>query len=257
MRFVVLNYHIFKNAGMSVEEILDRNFGERFTRLDGPDPNARLDDDKLLDFLDSNPDTEAVSSHQIRYPMPAAADFLFFDICFLRDPLDRIRSMYDYAREKPIEGDPLSEMAISLELRPFVEVILSDMPEWICEMQTVFLAGEDCPRDTQLEQATRTMLQASFVGVVDSFPKSIAAGEYFLRPIFAGFRCATAAVNVSRGLHGTLQTRKQRLKEVCGDTLYEELVTRNEMDLQLVARARAEVDERFRIASEQGFDRDT
>src|SRR5262252_8533880 len=112
MRSVILNYHIFKNAGMSLEEILDRNFGERFARFDGPDQNARVDNTVLLEFLDRNGHLEAVSSHQIRHPIPAIPGFLFFDVCFLRDPLDRIRSMYDYARVKPIDGDPLSAMAL-------------------------------------------------------------------------------------------------------------------------------------------------
>jgi hypothetical protein len=254
MRFVILNYHIFKNAGMSLEEILDRNFGERFTRFDAPDRNARVDNAVLLDFLDRNGHLEAVSSHQIRYPIPAVPGFLFFDVCFLRDPLDRIRSMYDYARVKPLEGDPLSEMAVSLELRSFIERVLSDMPDWICDMQSAFLAGEENPRDVQLQRATRTMLQASFVGVVDRFAESIAAGEYFLRPVFAGFRSASAEVNVSKGLEGTVEERKRRLRDVCGERLYTELVRRNELDLELVERARVEVDRRFKVASGRRFD---
>jgi hypothetical protein len=240
VRFVILNYHIFKNAGMSLEEILDRNFGERLTRFDGADRNARIDNRALLDLLDRNSEIEAFSSHQIRYPMPAAPGFLFFDICFLRDPLDRIRSMYDYSRVKPIEGDALSEMALSMDLPPFIERVLSEMPDWICNMQTEFLGGE---------ASTRTMLQASFLGVVDRFAESIAAGEYFLRPVFAGFRCGSAEVNVSRGLEGTLEHRKLRLRDVCGERLYSELVRRNELDLALVERARLEVERRFRVAS--------
>jgi hypothetical protein len=249
MRFVILNYHIFKNAGMSVEEILDRNFGERLARFDGADRNARIDNRSLLDFLVRRGHIEAFSSHQIRYPLPAAPGFLFFDVCFLRDPLDRIRSMYDYARVKPLEGDPLSEMALNMDLRSFVERVLSEMPDWICEMQTGFLAGDEYSREAQLEQATRTMLQCSFVGIVDRFAESIAAGEYFLRPVFAGFRCASAEVNVSSGLESTLEKRKQRLREACGDRLYEELVRRNAMDLELVERARVEVDRRFSRSS--------
>ncbi len=251
MRFVILNYHIFKNAGMSVEEILDRNFGERFVRFDGADRNAHLDNATLLDYLDQNPHVEAVSSHQIRYPMPVVPGFLFFDVCFLRDPLDRIRSMYDYARVKPLEGDPLSDMALSMDLRSFVVRVLSDMPDWICEMQTSFLAGEEGSSADRLDRATRIVMQSSFLGVVDRFAESIAAGEYFVRPVIAGFRCANAEVNVSKGLRGSLDNRKQRLREVCGDSLYAELVCRNQLDFQLVERARAEVDRRFRIASGQ------
>jgi len=46
-----------------------------------------------------------------------------------------------------------------------------------------------------------------------------------------------------------LEKRKQRLREACGDRLYEELVRRNAMDLELVERARVEVDRRFSRSS--------
>jgi hypothetical protein len=255
MRFVILHYHIFKNAGMSIEDILDRNFGERFCRLDGPDRNGRIVTAGLLSFLLGNSHMQAVSSHQFRYPMPRVPGFLFFDLCFLRDPLDRIRSMYDYSREKPAEGDPLSELAARHTLGGFVEQVLSRLPHQACNAQTSFLDGDDVPArdlgDDHLKRATRTMLQTSFLGVVDRFEQSLAAGEFFLRPVFAGLRCATSAVNVSGGTLncGTLDQRKRRLQEACGEKLYAALVSGNALDLELLNRARAEVERRFKQTS--------
>ena len=46
----------------------------------------------LLALLNSNPHLKAVSSHQIRYPVPQVRGLMFFDLCFLRDPIDRILS---------------------------------------------------------------------------------------------------------------------------------------------------------------------
>lgn len=253
MRFVILHYHIFKNAGMSIEEILDRNFGERFCRFDSPDRDGRITNADLLSFLDRNAQLQAISSHQIRYPMPTAAGFLFFDLCFLRDPIDRIRSMYDYAREKPVEGDPVSEIANRLDLRGFVEHLLSHMPNWACDVQVDFLAGDNVPRHTfgktHLDRAIRTMMQTSFLGVVDCFEQSLAAGEFFLRSVFAALHRAKPAVNVSKGLDATCEERKFRLREACGERLYTELVSRNALDLELVDRARTEVERRFSLAS--------
>jgi hypothetical protein len=249
MRFVILHYHIFKNAGTSLEDILDHNFSGRFARFDGPDRNTRVDNTWLLSFLTRNPHLQAISSHQIRYPVPAASGFVFFDACFLRDPLDRVRSMYDYVREKPDERDPLSDLALNLDLSGFVERMLSDMPDWICDVQTRLLAGRGTPVDTRLDRAMQTMLRTSFLGVVDRFEESLTAGEFFLRAAFPGLRCRTAVVNASRGLEGTLEDRKRRLREACGEILYKDLVHRNASDLQLVERARLEVERRFRIAS--------
>jgi hypothetical protein len=247
MRFVLLHYHIYKNAGMSVQEFLDRNFGERFCRLDTRDPNGRVDNTGLLAFLNGNDRLQAVSSHQIRYPVPAVPGLLFFDLVFLRDPLDRVRSMYDYARAKPVEGDPVSDLASRFDLGGFVEHLLSRMPQWVCDAQVDHLAGG--AGRNELERATRTILQSSLPGVVDCLEQSLAAGKFFLRPVFPGLRCAAPAVNVSRGLEGTVIERNRRLREACGNRLYAELEARNSLDLELVKRARAEVERRFSLAS--------
>ena len=247
MRFVLLHYHIYKNAGMSVEEVLDRNFGERFCRLDSPDPNGRVENAELIGFLEQNPHLEAVSSHQLRYPVPAAPGFLFFDISFLRDPLDRVRSIYDYAREKPVPGDKVSDLANQLEPAAFINHLLARMPHWICNAQVDFLAGGT--GRNALEQATHRILQASFLGVVDLFEQSLAAAKFFLRPVFPGLRCPVPAVNVSRGLEGSLAERKSRLRDACGSRLYAELEARNTLDLELLDRARTEVLRRFNRAS--------
>src|ERR1035437_7651830 len=83
MRYLILHYHIYKNAGMSIEDTLDRNFGERFCRLDTADRNGRIANVDLLAYLNENAHVLALSSHQIRYPVPSAPGIFFFDLCFL------------------------------------------------------------------------------------------------------------------------------------------------------------------------------
>jgi hypothetical protein len=51
MRYVLVHYHILKNAGTTVEYILDRSFGENWTRFDAPDRNGVLTSKCLLSFL--------------------------------------------------------------------------------------------------------------------------------------------------------------------------------------------------------------
>lgn len=253
MRYLILHYHIYKNGGMSIEDTLDRNFGERFCRLDTADQNGRLSNADLLAYLNGNAHVQALSSHQIRYPVPAAPGFFFFDLCFLRDPLDRIRSIYDYTREKPVEGDQVSELASRLDLGDFVAQLMSRMPHWCCDVQVGFLAGGTDPPHTlgksHIERASRTVLQTSFLGVVDRFDQSLIAGEFFLRPVFPGLHCTASRLNTTNGLDGTLAERKRQLRDACGDRLYAELESRNALDLELVNYARAEVERRFRLAS--------
>lgn len=63
-RFVVVHYHFFKNAGSTIESILEREFGGEFATLHG----------------------------------------LTADLCFIRHPLDRLQSMYSYLRKANTAG---------------------------------------------------------------------------------------------------------------------------------------------------------
>src|SRR5579864_4241939 len=141
MRFVILHYHFLKNAGMTVEDILHRSFGAGFLSFDTPDRDGHVSTEALLELLNRNPLLKAVSSHQIRYPVPRVRDFLFFDLCFLRDPIDRVRSTYDYFREKPSPGDPVSDFASALPLGPFIERLIQEMPWHVNDGQVNLLAN--------------------------------------------------------------------------------------------------------------------
>jgi hypothetical protein len=248
MRFVILHYHFLKNAGTSIESILDRSFGGYFTTLDSPDRDGHVSNDQLLELLRGNPLLRAVSSHQIRYPMPRVPGFFFFDICFLRDPIDRIRSMYDYFRDKPAEGDAVSQLACESTLGAFIAGLVEQMPWYVNDAQVNLLANgiaNDPPTAQDFDRAVAGMLRTSFLGVVDCIDRSLLAGQYFLRPIFPELNCASEAVNVSRGLESTLSGRIAKVKDACEPRVYEELLRLNSLDLKLLSLARAEVDRRF------------
>ena len=251
MRFVILHYHIFKNAGSTIENILDAYFGERFCRLDTPDPNACISNSAVLSHLESNPQIGAISSHQIRHPVPMAPGFLFFDLCFLRDPLDRIGSIYHYLREKPVENDPLSDLAIRCDLRDFIIRVMEHMPQYVDNVQVNLLAngtsGYRSPSQQDFDCAVERMLDTSFLGVVDCFDESLVAGQYLLNPVFPGFDCAQPPVNASQRLGESFSSRLSSMEESCGEQVFAELQRLNALDSELVSRARAEVARRLEM----------
>ena len=244
MRFVILHYHIFKNAGSTVEDILDHSFGDRFGSLETPVGGGLISNPDLVRYLDAHPAVRAFSSHQIRYPMPQAPGYLFFDICFLRDPLDRLRSFYDYFRQKPNAADPMSDLANRSSLGYFAAGMIRDHSLFIRNNQVNLLAcggDSDEPDERDLDVAVRRVMSASFLGVVDCFEQSAVAGRDALRCVFPELDCARPAVNVSRGMQGTVASRIAELKEACRPDVYEELLRITELDRRLVELARAEV----------------
>jgi hypothetical protein len=253
MRFVILHYHFLKNAGTSIENILHRSFGGYFTTIDTPDREGEVSTDALLALLKGNSLLKAVSSHQFRYPKPRVPGFLFFDVCFLRDPIDRIRSMYDYFREKPVPGDPVSDVANQSNLGEFMARAIERMPWYVNDAQVNLLANgtaNDPPTDEDFNRAVAGMLRTSFLGVVDRFQHSLIAGQHFLRPVFPELDCAPEAAapeaaNVSGGLESTLLERIAKVRDACDPAVYAELVRLNALDAKLLSLARAEVDRRF------------
>lgn len=247
MRFVILHYHIFKNAGSTIEDILDHSFGDRFGRLETGVDGGLIANPELVRFLDARPGLCAFSSHQIRYPLPETPGYLFFDVCFLRDPLDRLRSFYDYFRQRPNPADPMSDLANGSTLGDFVAGMIRDHSLFIRNNQVNLLAcggDSDDPCERDLELAIRRMMTTSFLGVVDCFEESATAGAFALRPAFPELDCARPAVNVSRGMQGTVADRIAELREACGPDVFNELLRITARDRRLVDLARAEVKRR-------------
>jgi len=247
MRLVILHYHLFKNAGSTIEDILDHSFGGRFGSFETPADRGVLSNDALLGYLEERPGVVAFSSHQIRYPMPVAPGCLFFDICFVRDPLDRLRSFYDYFRQRPNPADPMSDLANSMTLGDFVETMIRGQPLFVRNNQVNLLAccgDSDEPGEQDLELAIRRMRACAFPGVVDDFEQSVAVGAERLRQAFPELDCQRPAVNVSRGMQGTVADRVVELQAACRPEVFEELVRMTALDRRLVEAVRAEVERR-------------
>ncbi len=248
MRFVLLHYHFLKNAGMTVFAFLMRSFGDGCAEVDTPDRDGHVACADLLALLERKPEVKAVTSHQIRYPVPAVPGYIFFDLCFLRDPIDRLRSMYYYFRAKPQPGDPVSDFACSSGMGDFLAQMVDRMPWYIADAQVNLIANgiaNDIPTEHDLERALARVLNTSFLGVVDMYTESLIAGQYFLNPVFPELDCAERPVNVSRGMEKTLAARVAEVEAACDPAVWAEVLRLNRLDLRLLETARGEVARRL------------
>ena len=84
-RPIIIHYHLFKNAGTSVDAILQRNFGARWTSREYP---PRSTPDAARSFLAANPHIAALSSHTLPLPPPDIPDAEILPILFIRHPLE-------------------------------------------------------------------------------------------------------------------------------------------------------------------------
>ena len=251
-RWVVLHYHIFKNAGCTVDAILQRHFGDDFVALHGDSDDARLCSDDVARLLRDDPDVRAITSHHLRYPKPVVPGVVFFDICFIRHPLARIRSLYYYGRRLD-PASKLGALAQRHDERAFLECLVDTSPHILSDVQVHYLAhggafarpaGEDDCR-----RAEAIFRDASVAGVVELFDVCMTTAEYFLAPVFPGIDCASAPLNVSSPHAPAVAQTSDELSSMCraawGDRLCDEIERLNVWDMRLYHAARSEATRRF------------
>lgn len=62
MRPVILHYHLFKNAGTSIDACLEQSFGHLWRNIDSPLGHT-ICAQQISDYLHSSPELKALSSH--------------------------------------------------------------------------------------------------------------------------------------------------------------------------------------------------
>ena len=141
MRNILVHYHIFKNAGTSIDFILKENFKNNFLSFDGPFPFFNINQNELLKIANSNSNLQALSSHQLKLPVPTSLNINFIPILCLRNPILRIYSIYCYKR-KFFDETKTSKNAMKFNFDEWVNHSFKDPFEisQISNAQTRFLS---------------------------------------------------------------------------------------------------------------------
>jgi len=243
---VIVHYHIMKNAGSTIASVLGREFGAGFADLDTQSANGLLTPADLQAHLAANPHIRALTSHQIRLPAPDTDSIIVFECCFLREPIDRLVSLFSYLR-KAGDATALGALAVAHGLAGFFAGLLDRFPHMVLNPQTTIVANggrftrppdeDDCARGIQM------MRKLAVPGVVSRFEESLAAAEYFLQPAFPDLRLHYASQNVSR-LPMADQERDREIREALGEGMYREVARLNELDMRLFRATEQEVERR-------------
>jgi hypothetical protein len=255
---VCLHFHIFKNAGSTVDGALARGFGRAFCAFDGPAPGSRIGPEAILVHLRGHPSAKVLSSHQFRFPLPESARNTFHPVFFVRHPIDRALSVYSF--EKRQGGiTPGSRMA---EKYPIAEYIRRRLDQGVttvvADFQTSLLsfgAGELPARAVTAADRERAFghLESAFVvGVVERLDESLVCAEEAFGNLFGPVDLACPPRNVSHDRAETLVRRLEAGRHQLGLVLENELNSRNKNDFTLHIRAGEELDRR--IASLSGFE---
>lgn len=248
-RRVILHYHIMKNAGTTIESILEREFGKAFYSVHREGHNGTIDPDVIVETLAANPTALALTSHQFVFPRPEIPFTTIFDCCPIRHPLDRFESLHRYLRRLP-PVDAVCELAATSDAATFLRTLLDRFPNFVFNVQTATLGNGSRFRplsDAHLRTAVSVVENSGLHVVVDRLDESLTVAEFFLNPAFTGLQLHYVPQNVTQAPGTTLGERQDRLREHLGTELFGQLHAFNQLDLRLYETANRELDRRITL----------
>lgn len=254
-RAVLVHYHIFKNAGCSVDASLKASFGSAWAGFEGLHAHDIQSSTQLAQFLENNPNILAVSTHLARPPLPWDG---CLPVVFLRHPLLRARSVYEFTLRDPAQ--PFSDVARengfagyirwvlrrgsgSVVIRNYQVVHLSQA-SWRCEH---ILDAEANQRD--LEDAKALLTEWGVAGIVESYALSARTFQALYGPFLPGLEFKNVRVNATSSVHGSIQEQIEQSRDLLGRALCDDFMDVNALDVALYEHAARVLDRAAHKAS--------
>lgn len=230
-RTVVLHYHLFKNAGTSVDHMLKAHFGPAWVTAEfsmAGNDNTRA----VQDWIADNPEAHAFSSHTMVGPLPRVEGVDIIPVIILRNPLARIASAYRFERKQ--EADTWgAELAKTHDFEGYVQTRLARAGDRQCRNFQVSRLATLCPGDAsefdRAKKGLKLLHKRGVIGRIEHFNAFTQALVARLTPVFPDFAPKPAKANTTDAKTGEKPPFK----------LATQLTEANAEDIALLVRANA------------------
>jgi len=233
-RMLVLHYHLFKNAGTSIDEMLKHNFGELWGEHEFDTPPHESNAAEVAAYLREHPQLCAFSSHTATLPTPQVDGLRIFPIIFLRHPIDRLKSAYLFERMQ--EADTFGALlAKATDFAGYVRELI-DHPGNRAgrNFQAFRLALNESPETgSEYERSLRALDSLPFVGLVEAYEPSVERLQLALKPFYPDFTPVIVQTNATRSATYLLEERLAEIEEELGPDLFEMVCDANADDIRL------------------------
>jgi hypothetical protein len=230
-RKIIMHYHLFKNAGTSVDAVLKRNYGERWVSREFAAANLERNKADMMQWIFQTPAAVAFSSHTSLAVVRRIEDVELFPVVFIRHPLERIRSAYLFERQQAVDTTG-ARLARQMDFAGYVRARL-DQPgdHAIGDFQARRLASwpNATNRLALLNAAMAAAESLPFIGLVDRFDDSMDRLRDWLLPDFPEFKVFSVRRNVSRP-DTSLEDAIEDIRMQLGPALFGRLVEENRVD---------------------------
>lgn len=200
MATVLFHYHLFKNAGTSLDSILKENFGSRWVTKEFS-PDGGNNTPQVEAWLEENPSAVVFSSHTAMGPLPEKTNLTIIPVLFIRDPIARIISAYQFEAKQEIDNVS-TRIARSNNLEGYIRTRLDIRNDRQCRNFHTFRLSKFLPGfEPEVERACRAIdiiIDKGVLGFVESFDESMKRIAHKIHPHFPQFHWSSVHKNVSK-----------------------------------------------------------
>jgi len=240
LRRAVFHFHLFKNAGSSVDKILRDSFPGGWAELEFRFTKKHWPYEEIENWIKETPDIQAYSSHTARMPLPAVEDVELFPVIFIRHPLIRLHSGYKYEREQNAET-PGAIKAKEVDFKGYLAWRLERPRDASARnFQSNRLSHMFRPErgklteQIDLEGLTMKALEAlPFIGFVEKFDQSMESLAKILARRNMELKLSEARENVNTALSGSTEDRLAAIEAEIGEEVRAQFTEQNKVDLKV------------------------
>jgi hypothetical protein len=236
---IVAHYHFFKNAGTSVDVILKQNFGSAWSKIEFPKISQQSNSHLVQNWLEQQ-NISAFSSHTALFPLPSLDNTLVLPIVFLRHPLIRLWSVYNFERKHRQVLNASIKLAQEKDFAGYLNYQLDQPPNRSCRnFQTYrFSWLNSQPNKTELERALDGLELLPIVGIVAEFDLSMELYRQAIAKYYPLFQFQSVHKNITSERNLSQEEKLDLIRTNLDHDTYQRLLDANQDDLQLYAAAK-------------------
>lgn len=256
---IVAHYHLFKNAGTSVDDILKRNFGKTFLKVEFDSRGCDMNATEVRHFIEQNPSMSAFASHTALIQRIDVPDVFILPLVFVRHPLVRLRSAYLFERKQ--RADTFGAvLAKETDFAGYIETRLGNENDRSCrDFQTYRLSHYTRPTAgdgrSELDRALAALTDLEFVGVVERFDESMNAFTDVAARHGIALRPMAVRSNVTEGNTAAPEEVEAVIRAELGADLYDTVVEANQAAYAVHRAAKTKLDSVASLVDADSADR--
>lgn len=242
LRPLIFHYHIFKNAGTSFNWSLKQYFKGSFFEYDPVLANGILSPEEIIKFATDHPEANVISSHQAFLPVPQLPNRQVVSTILIRDPIARIRSIYNFERMQKADNSGANK-AKELGFKDYIEWRLDATPNMLCNYQVHYCSRTletfaNIPGEEQFQKAVSNLKKIRVVGTVERYNEWLQSVELALQKNFPRLILNNRHLNISTKSSSSSDTEIINAMMVdLGEDLVSRLLKSNELDMRLLQEA--------------------